>query len=1020
MGGSTDPSRVPRLARMIILSVLVGGLLLATSPLATAQEGSTLHVDPSSSDAGVFQTIQSAVDAAEPGDHILVHAGTYEEAIQITTENVSLQANGDAFIDGRTEDAVGLLVQAPRVTVVGFTLTGQTEAAVLVEETNHTHIEDNRIEEGEGTGVHVVRADNVRIAQNTLAGMQAGILLEETQASTVRANAVRDIEGVGLGVGPAPEAQPDPLGLLSTLTAPDDSLAEGAPALVDPSPQAPSLALAREHDGEAAAAQDTDGNEGPVPDSQDPFDLLSSPQALLEDAGISSAGNRIAANTVEACEVGILIEDSQRDHLEDNRVEHCQQGILLQASSEITLRANRLDENEQGLEVLAAYIHDIDTTNTVNDKPVHYYVGETGLRLQAPLDAGFLAIVNSQDVTLRNLEMSGMGTGPMLVNVAGAQLERLDLRENGHGLRLVQSSFVQVRSSHLEGNDIGLLVAQTMDLARGLTVENTTFLENGYGIYQYHSAVLTTIQQNTFQDNTIGGLAAFVGQAPTARDLHVLDNRFLGNGPATGGGLLSGNIAISGSPGNALIEGNEIEAGSRGIAVRNAAPGLEISNNLIQSARTKGIYLTNNVGLVLEDNRIEDNHIGLEFWGGEAYVLRGNSLAANTYNLHMRYFISSQTTRAAGAHDIDTTNTVDGRPVHYHYGEQHVTIDAEDDPGYIAVLEASSVTVRGVDLAGNGQGIALSHVGNVHIEDVRIEDTLEGIHMLEAENVSVSNATIAPNATAPDRGVGIEALRTQDIEVEGSNLTQAYHGIRLSSVTGATIHGNVFADNRIAQVDGSEQGDGLYVFFSHGVLVEDNVFQDNRRGIHLDCCPNEESTMAIVRANHLSGNQDGIVLQAFEGEVLLEANQIVANERGLVVSEYYPRFYADRIGTFEITSNVFAENTAYGIHNTYAPGSEKIVDARDNYWGAEDGPASPEQTPLEDPRTGVLADGSGDVVSPGTDAGVSNVAFDPFFSNAPAQAGGQQGSSQALEPETAGGAWGPALIGLGVLGLAIT
>ena len=48
----------------------------------------------------VTTTIQAAVDAADPGDTVLVPAGTYAESVNVTEPGITLRGPRDAFLDG--------------------------------------------------------------------------------------------------------------------------------------------------------------------------------------------------------------------------------------------------------------------------------------------------------------------------------------------------------------------------------------------------------------------------------------------------------------------------------------------------------------------------------------------------------------------------------------------------------------------------------------------------------------------------------------------------------------------------------------------------------------------------------------------------------------------------------------------------------------------------------------------------------------------------------------------------------
>lgn len=103
---------------------------------------------------GAFSTIQAGVDAAGPGDTVIVKAGVYDETIVISgaRDGVMLKASGNVIIDARLPngdpDGPGIRVDADDVTLRGFTIRhaaiagpGGTAGAGVYASGSNTHIE---------------------------------------------------------------------------------------------------------------------------------------------------------------------------------------------------------------------------------------------------------------------------------------------------------------------------------------------------------------------------------------------------------------------------------------------------------------------------------------------------------------------------------------------------------------------------------------------------------------------------------------------------------------------------------------------------------------------------------------------------------------------------------------------------------------------------------------------------------------------------------------------------------------
>lgn len=78
-------------------------------------------------------TIQSAVDAAEPGDLVLIAPGTYREAVRVTTDRIVLRGldRDGVVLDGGFELGDGILVAADGVAVENLTVVNYRQNGVL-------------------------------------------------------------------------------------------------------------------------------------------------------------------------------------------------------------------------------------------------------------------------------------------------------------------------------------------------------------------------------------------------------------------------------------------------------------------------------------------------------------------------------------------------------------------------------------------------------------------------------------------------------------------------------------------------------------------------------------------------------------------------------------------------------------------------------------------------------------------------------------------------------------------------
>lgn len=78
---------------MLVATALISRPAMAQATLVVDEDGQATAADCEAS-SNAFSTIQSAVDVAAPGDTIFICPGTYDEQIEITTNNLTLSGSG--------------------------------------------------------------------------------------------------------------------------------------------------------------------------------------------------------------------------------------------------------------------------------------------------------------------------------------------------------------------------------------------------------------------------------------------------------------------------------------------------------------------------------------------------------------------------------------------------------------------------------------------------------------------------------------------------------------------------------------------------------------------------------------------------------------------------------------------------------------------------------------------------------------------------------------------------------------
>jgi parallel beta-helix repeat protein len=215
----------------------------------------------------------------------------------------------------------------------------------------------------------------------------------------------------------------------------------------------------------------------------------------------------------------------------------------------------------------------------------------------------------------------------------------------------------------------------------------------------------------------------------------------------------------------ATISKNNISNYEEGIMVEYAQANMITENN-ISGNREYGIYLGGSTNNTVTNNNISNNGYGISLSGTSNNRFRNNHLSGNRFNVAV-----SGNDLLDFINDVDSSNTVDGKPVYYLVNQQGRSIPG--NAGYVALVNSTCITVQNLDLKNNGQGVLLAYTENSLIVGNNISDNVEGIEL-----ISSSNNTIAEN-TLLNNGDGISISASSNNKIYHNNFVINQHNVWL-------------------------------------------------------------------------------------------------------------------------------------------------------------------------------------------------------------------------------------------------
>lgn len=270
--------------------------------------------------------------------------------------------------------------------------------------------------------------------------------------------------------------------------------------------------------------------------------------------------------------------------------------------------------------------------------------------------------------------------------------------------------------------------------------------DNGYGVWLYGAS------ENSIKRNTING--------PEARSTGIF-------GEDSPNNWISDNIVTNNQNG-ILFWKSDSNTFYNNTIINNQEFGLNVrsnnnfvSNNVVSNQR-EGIILygTNNT---LRDNKIDNNDLSFEFEWSSDWV------ATNLVN------------------DIDSSNTINGKPITYWVNKQNQKVP-EDSP-IVVLVNCTNMTVENLELTNNRQGIILLATTNSTIQNNSVQVSNDGILLYASSNNKIANNLMI------DNGIGIHLISSFQNTITYNSITDTSTGLWIEKSSENIFNGNIISEN---------------------------------------------------------------------------------------------------------------------------------------------------------------------------------------------------------------------------------
>jgi len=218
---------------------------------------------------------------------------------------------------------------------------------------------------------------------------------------------------------------------------------------------------------------------------------------------------------------GVLVHSVGDCNISRNVVKNNRYGVELWFATHCTLRSNDIRNNEYNFDVegncTEHMLHDVDESNTVDLKPVYYWVNRTVGTI--PSGAGYVALVNCTNIYAANLHLRNSRQGILIMSSANCTLQELETRHMDRGVLVMSSTNVTIKNLDAEDSDTAIRFQSTNESR----VEKATMLGDSVGVELWNSS------NNTLRNNTIVGATIGVDVYWFSCGNNVCDNVFKDN-----------------------------------------------------------------------------------------------------------------------------------------------------------------------------------------------------------------------------------------------------------------------------------------------------------------------------------------------------------------------------------------------------------------------------------------------------------------------------------------------------------
>ena len=358
----------------------------------------------------------------------------------------------------------------------------------------------------------------------------------------------------------------------------------------------------------------------------------------------------------------------------------------------------------------------------------------------------------------------------IMLDGRGYSLQGSGIQRPSTGVQLSGRSNVTIKNIEIKGFSYGVFLDSSL---------NNSIIENNI-TDTYWDVFLTTSSCNLIMGNNFTFFYFGIEMERSSENNDVSANNMIHNSSITV--PYFNTVSLSSSNNNIVSENNLSAEGVQGIYLYRSSNNGIFANNITANS-VVAIWLEES-----SNNSLIGNRLGTDDSGGTlALTQSSGNILRNNRIIHDKkkgtFGVLGQNL-SDFINDIDSSNTIDGKPIYYWVNEQAKMVPS--DAKFVALINCSSIRVENLTLKNNFQGILIAYTHDCTISGNIIQDNIHGIYCYHTYETSLLDNSFVSNI---DTSVYVLGLSNYT-DIVRNNISKSYWGIYLESSAYNTIYRN--------------------------------------------------------------------------------------------------------------------------------------------------------------------------------------------------------------------------------------